>query len=155
AGFLSQAELFILDEPMSGLDPLGRRDIRELILGLAGEGKTIFFSSHVIPDVEAICTEVGIIRHGKIVGNGPIGGFLSKGPLRTEIGVQGVPVESLKGIADLVGMQAMPDGFRLVVTGQESVTRTLERLLALRATILWVTPIRPSLDEIFAQEEKS
>ena len=65
-------EFLILDEPMSGLDPLGRKKMRELILQLASEGRTIFFSSHVIPDVEAMCTQVGILKKGRLIGCGPI-----------------------------------------------------------------------------------
>src|SRR5271170_1238790 len=73
---LHDPEFLVLDEPMSGLDPLGRKDIRELITKLAADGRTILFSSHVIPDVEAICDQVALIQLGKIIGCGPIGTLL-------------------------------------------------------------------------------
>ncbi len=60
-------ELVILDEPMSGLDPIGRKIVRDLIFSLKNEGKTIFFSTHILPDVEKLCDRVGIIVNGKLV----------------------------------------------------------------------------------------
>jgi ABC-2 type transport system ATP-binding protein len=70
-------EFLILDEPMSGLDPLGRKEIRELILQLAAQGRTVFFSSHVISDVEATCDRVALIQKGKLVEEGPMDQFRS------------------------------------------------------------------------------
>ncbi len=69
---INDPELVILDEPMSGLDPIGRKEMRELILGLKAQGKTIFFSSHIIHDVEVICDRVSILAHGKLVALGRI-----------------------------------------------------------------------------------
>lgn len=67
---LHDPQFLLLDEPMSGLDPMGRRDIRNLIRKLAKEGRTIFFSSHSIPDVKALCTDFAIIEKGKILRSG-------------------------------------------------------------------------------------
>ncbi len=67
-----EPELLILDEPMSGLDPLGRRDVRDLIDGLRASGRTVFFSTHIVPDVEAICDRVGILNGGRLVAVGRI-----------------------------------------------------------------------------------
>ena len=69
---LSDPALVILDEPMSGLDPLGRREMRDIILKLKSEGKTIFFSSHIIHDVEMICDRIGILARGKLLCMGRI-----------------------------------------------------------------------------------
>jgi len=69
---INDPDLIILDEPMSGLDPIGRKEMRELILGLKAQGKTIFFSSHIIHDVEMICDRVGILAHGKLLTVGRI-----------------------------------------------------------------------------------
>lgn len=65
-------ELVILDEPMSGLDPIGRKEVRDLILGLRDQGKTVFFSTHIISDVEMICDRVGILAKGKMLSLGRI-----------------------------------------------------------------------------------
>src|SRR5205823_307559 len=68
-----------LDEPMSGLDPIGRKQIRDLILGLKDRGKTVFFSTHIIPDVEMICDRVGLIVKGKMLATGRIDELVSRG----------------------------------------------------------------------------
>jgi len=69
---INDPELVILDEPMSGLDPIGRKEMRELMRALKSQGKTIFFSSHIIHDVEVICDRVGILVHGKLLAIGRI-----------------------------------------------------------------------------------
>lgn len=75
---LHDPELLILDEPMSGLDPIGRREIRQLIQDLKAKGTTIFFSSHVVSDVEAVCDDVIAIQKGKVLGCGPISEVASR-----------------------------------------------------------------------------
>ncbi len=144
-------EFLVLDEPMSGLDPLGRKEIRELILTLASEGRTIFFSSHIIPDVEAICDQVAVIRKGSLLGCGPIGQFLSQGPLKTEIAFSSVTEERAGSIGELASMRKIPGGICASVSSQDSVSRVLAELLRLNAKILWVTPIRPTLESIFEE----
>ncbi|OFZ78806.1 MAG: hypothetical protein A2583_09635 [Bdellovibrionales bacterium RIFOXYD1_FULL_53_11] len=148
---LHDPEFLVLDEPMSGLDPLGRKEMRELIVGLAAGGRTIFFSSHIITDVEAICDNVAVINKGRMIGCGPIGEFLSKGPVKTEIAFAGVDAAAARGIDGLEQVREMPDGIRALVPGQEAVGRALTQLLDLKARILWVNPVRPSLEEIFEQ----
>ena len=68
---INDPEVVILDEPMSGLDPLGRRDVRALILRLRDRGCTVFFSSHVLSDAEALCSRVAIVANGRLVGDRP------------------------------------------------------------------------------------
>jgi ABC-2 type transport system ATP-binding protein len=69
---INDPEIVMLDEPMSGLDPVGRKELRELILGLKSEGKTIFFNTHILSDVEALCERVGILANGKLVAYGKV-----------------------------------------------------------------------------------
>jgi ABC-2 type transport system ATP-binding protein len=69
---VNEPEVVFLDEPMSGLDPLGRRDVRELILKLRAEGRTVFFSSHVLSDAEALCSRVAILAKGRLVVSGSV-----------------------------------------------------------------------------------
>lgn len=148
---LHDPEFLVLDEPMSGLDPLGRKEMRELIVKLATQGRTIFFSTHVIPDVEAICDQVALIRSGRLVGYGPIGQFLSQGPLQVEIGLSGVNMENARALQGFDSVREIPDGIRGVAAGQEAVDRVLQHVISARATVLWVTPIRPSLEELFVK----
>jgi ABC-2 type transport system ATP-binding protein len=71
--------IYILDEPMSGLDPLGRRLITEVILGLRQQGKTVFFSSHILSDVERLCDRIGILNKGELLFSGEAGAFVQDG----------------------------------------------------------------------------
>jgi ABC-2 type transport system ATP-binding protein len=149
---LHDPEFLVLDEPMSGLDPMGRKEMRELILKLASEGRTVFFSTHVIPDVEAICDQVALIQKGKLIGCGPIGQFLAQGPLQTELAFSGVGLEQVRGWSEFTSVREMPDGIKAVVPGQEAAQSALAKLIAAKAQILWVTPIRPSLESLFGFE---
>lgn len=146
---LHDPEFLVLDEPMSGLDPVGRKEMRELIVNLASEGRTIFFTSHVISDVEAICDQVALIQKGKMIGCGPIGKFLSQGPLATEIAFSGVTPDRAKAIQEFVQFREISDGIRATVSGQDAVTEALKKLMQMDAKILWVNPIRPSLENFF------
>ncbi|MEB3187135.1 MAG: ABC transporter ATP-binding protein [bacterium] len=78
---VNDPELVFLDEPMSGLDPVGRRELREIILELKSEGKTIFFNSHILSDVEALCERVGILSRGKLVSYGSVKDLTRQGSL--------------------------------------------------------------------------
>jgi ABC-2 type transport system ATP-binding protein len=150
---LNDPEFLVLDEPMSGLDPLGRKEMRELILSLATEGRTIFFSSHVIPDVEAICDQVALIQKGRLIGCGSITSFLSQGPVQTEIAFSQVDAGTAEKTGRFENIRTIPDGVRATVSGQSETTAALKDLLALRAQILWVSPIRPSLENFFVPNE--
>jgi ABC-2 type transport system ATP-binding protein len=82
---MNDPELVVLDEPMSGLDPVGRKDVRELIRSLRDAGRTVFFSTHILPDVEAICDRIAIISGGVVGDVGPVGRLLDAKVLGTEI----------------------------------------------------------------------
>jgi ABC-2 type transport system ATP-binding protein len=142
-------EFLVLDEPMSGLDPVGRKEIRELILQLAKEGRTIFFSTHVIPDVEMICDSVAMIRKGELVGCGPISQYLSRASNPVEIAFSGVGVDKVSTYGSFSGIRETPEGIRATLASDREVDGTLKNLLGAGASILWVNPIRPSLEEAF------
>src|SRR5262249_9381696 len=89
---LHEPQLVILDEPMSGLDPMGRADIRDLIVELRNSGKTIFFSTHIIPDVEVICDRIGLVNHGRMIAEGGVHALLDAARSKTtEVLVTGLP----------------------------------------------------------------
>lgn len=142
-------EFLVLDEPVSGLDPVGRKEIRELILKLARDGRTIFFSSHVIPDVEAICDSVAMIRKGELIGCGTISHFLSRETNPVEIAFSGIPAEKAKELAKFTLLREMSEGIRATVGSENEVDGALKRVIDSGGKILWVTPIRPSLEDAF------
>lgn len=149
-------EVLILDEPMSGLDPLGRRMIRELILLLHGQGKTIFFSSHVLGDVEQICNRVGILVKGRLTTQGRLDELLGRRVNRVEIIAEGLSEEA----ASVLGPRS--DGTRESEQGRHFFANDMETANALAAEILQCggklvefTPIRESLEAYFMREQEN
>lgn len=87
---VNDPEVVFLDEPMSGLDPVGRRELRDIILDLKREGKTIFFNSHILSDVEALCDRVGILHAGKLVACGSVRELTESGGNLEDVFIQAV-----------------------------------------------------------------
>ena len=148
-------DILILDEPMSGLDPIGRKEIRDLICLLAQKGKTIFFSSHVISDVEAICDRLALIHHGKLVVSGLIQDFLSKGIQGTEIGISGLNAEKLRCLGPVKALEILPQAIRLEVSRPEDTQQVIRCVIENGGKIEWVTPQRPSLEDWLVNEVKA
>src|SRR5215469_15034898 len=88
---LHDPKLVFLDEPMSGLDPMGRREVRDLMEQLKHEGKTVFFSTHILSDAEALCDRVAIIHHGELRGIGVVNDLRSSSSEKSEVVWQGAP----------------------------------------------------------------
>jgi ABC-2 type transport system ATP-binding protein len=144
---LHEPEFLVLDEPMSGLDPIGRKEMRELIIGLAQEGKTIFFSTHVIPDVEAICDQVALIQKGRIKG------CLAQGEDETEIVFSGKSKEEISKLGFFSQIREIPDGLKVQLPTKD-VNMAISKLVQMDASLLWVNPIRPSLESYFETAEE-
>jgi ABC-2 type transport system ATP-binding protein len=120
-------EVVILDEPMSGLDPIGRRQIRDLILKLRDQEKTVFFSTHIIPDVEMICDRVGIIVRGKLIASGQ----LSK----------------IKDLSTRILQQAKR--FLIVLPTPDKLEEVLTILRSHGGRLISVSPQKGSLEDLF------
>jgi ABC-2 type transport system ATP-binding protein len=147
-------ELVILDEPMSGLDPVGRKQIRDLILNLREQGKTVFFSTHIIPDVEVMCDRVGIVVKGRLLAAGRVDELVSHATTRSvEVVCEGIQVEDMPAITRLASRVYQRGGQGLIVLPDPN---TLDDLLAvIRAAggrLLSVTPQKGSLEELFFQQ---
>jgi ABC-2 type transport system ATP-binding protein len=151
---VNDPELVILDEPMSGLDPLGRRDVRSLILDLRDRGCTIFFSSHVLSDAEALCDRVAILAKGRLVTDGRLTEMLAFRARGWELIVAGA--------SDTAIERARPAARRIVRIGQGrySLELPLEpapeallgQLTAMGAHLVSLNPLRETLEDFFVQQ---
>jgi ABC-2 type transport system ATP-binding protein len=136
---------------MSGLDPVGRREIRELLLRLKSEGRTVFFSSHIIPDVEVVCDRVGILVEGRLVAQGPLDEIRGVRIASIEVTASRVPPEMMGALDYLLVTHPVPRGERLLLTVKDeaALAELLGRLLEAKAAIHAIAPHRESLEEYF------
>lgn len=149
-------ELVILDEPMSGLDPIGRKQVRDIILHLREQGKTVFFSSHIIPDVEMICDRVAIVMQGKLFASGRVDELVNHGHTRSvEIVCEGIQADKIAAIKENAqriwqrGNQSL-----IVLEKHHHVEVILDAIRRLRGTLISVIPQKGSLEELFMVERQ-
>src|SRR4030095_13040567 len=147
---LNEPEFVILDEPMSGLDPVGRREVRDIILSLKAAGRTVFFSTHILSDTELICDRVGILSKGELKAVGRVSDLLGPQILHWEVAFSGVDPAALPGIASVVSRER---GETLVTASDEQAMRALVgAILAGGGRLQSVTPQRERLEDIFLRE---
>jgi ABC-2 type transport system ATP-binding protein len=151
---INDPELVIFDEPMSGLDPLGRRDVRALILRLRDRGTTVFFSSHVLSDAEALCSRVAILANGRLVTAGRVHemvAFQIHGWELVAAKVNETLVRSLEGRARRV--VAIGEGRYTIELPHETPPEwILAELTAAGATLVSLNPIRETLEDFFVRQ---
>jgi ABC-2 type transport system ATP-binding protein len=144
---LHDPEVVFLDEPMSGLDPVGRREVRDIILELKSQGRTIFFSTHILSDAEMLCDRVAVLLEGKLRGVGSPGEIVSMEvqgmEILFEVGKERTLPANIAARAKNIGNR-----YRIEVAEQE-LYAVLEQLRGCEGRILSVAPLRPSLEDYF------
>lgn len=146
-------EVLFLDEPMSGLDPLGRREVRDLIVGLRARGKTIFFSSHILTDVEAMCDRVAILNRGRLIDSGRLSEILKLRGSEMEAVVSGVGEDTLAEMrAFAISVLPTPEGARVRLLDDQAIAQLLEITRRANGRIVSINPVRESLEELFIRE---
>ncbi|MBI4637915.1 MAG: ABC transporter ATP-binding protein [Candidatus Rokubacteria bacterium] len=153
---VNDPEVIVLDEPMSGLDPIGRREVRDLIASLRAQGTTVFFSSHILADIEVLCDRVGILQRGRLAHLGRLGDLqrVDAGG-RLEITVTGVrPDEIGTTLQTLDGARvtATPGGARVEVASERDVDQALRAIRRCGGRLVSVQPVRQSLEDLFVRE---
>lgn len=145
---LNDPDLVILDEPMSGLDPLGRKEIRDIIVDMKKAGKTVFFSTHILPDVEMICDRVGIIREGRIMNVGTLEEILHAAIQGVEVTVKGVKFPDLpsEGVIEKVVRGEL---LHIILDDASRVDNLIRVALGKGGSVIEVAPRRESLESYF------
>jgi ABC-2 type transport system ATP-binding protein len=153
AALVADPELLILDEPMSGLDPVGRKEVRDLIFEERRAGRTIFFSTHILSDVETLCDRVTILRMGEVVVSGRLGDLLRRDVQRTDLVVAGAS-EQFEQSCQAEGQVTRRIGDRLVIEieGKSRVNELLRRALDAGVSVVEVTPRHETLEDLFVRE---
>ncbi|MBZ5652057.1 MAG: ABC transporter ATP-binding protein [Acidobacteriia bacterium] len=147
---LHDPRVLFFDEPMSGLDPMGRREVRDLMEQLKHEGKTIFFSTHILSDAEALCDRVAVIHQGELRGVGAVADLTSSVHGKVEVVWQGTAVPaSLRALG--AECHITGDTVRAVLSEANQDT-ALEALRRERMRLISVTPVRTSLEDYFIQK---
>ena len=156
---INEPEIVFLDEPMSGLDPIGRREIRELIASLREQGTTVFMSTHILSDIEALCDNVAILRRGKLAATGKLDDLLNDAGEQQvfEINIKGVAAEELRaGLEDIAGAEifAKANGANIQVTEESDIDKILKITREKGGRLVSIQPVRQSLEELFVKETK-
>ncbi|HXP19281.1 MAG TPA: ABC transporter ATP-binding protein [Streptosporangiaceae bacterium] len=151
AGLLRPRDLMILDEPTNGLDPQGTREIRSLVKQIAADGTTVFVSSHLLAEVEQICSHVGVMSTGKLVFQGTLTGLRSRGDsrirIRTTEPARAAEVLAAIGLTEITTADAEVSA----ALGEHPPERINARLVHADVPVAGLETIRPSLEDLFVE----
>jgi ABC-2 type transport system ATP-binding protein len=152
AALVHDPELLVLDEPMSGLDPVGRKEVRDLIVEEKNRGRTVFFSSHILSDVEMLCDRVCILRQGEVAVSGSLRELLGAGKRRNEVTIGGASDALREALAPLAHVtRAVGDLLVMEVDGDAQVRAVAERAFAEGARLESVAAKRETLEDLFVR----
>ena len=148
---INDPEIVFLDEPMSGLDPVGRREVRDLIASLRDEGKTVFMCSHILSDIQVLCDRVAILKNGKLAQVGHLDELrqTTHGPQHMEVLATGTDTETLKQHLPEAEIAPTPRGLRIEIASEDQIEEVLTALRKAGGKIVSVQPVKQSLEELF------
>jgi len=155
---VNDPEIVFMDEPMSGLDPIGRREVRDLLLSLRAKNKTVFFSSHILSDVEALCDRAAVLSRGKLVRCGTVQELAGAQDSALEVVAIGVDASEVERFSDsmstLESATATPTGVHLVLSDDSEVEQALAAIRRSGGKLVSINPRRRSLEDIFSISEE-
>ncbi len=145
-------ELVILDEPQSGLDPFGRKEVRDLLFELKRAGKTVILSSHILPDVEAVCDRVAVIHQGELKEIGTLHELTSERVESIEIMIRKLSAAALPAELHVKSVETRGDLLLIKIGGDEDLQRVLNQVWSAGGEVFSVVPQRESLEDVFMRD---
>jgi ABC-2 type transport system ATP-binding protein len=147
---VNNPEIVFLDEPMSGLDPVGRREVRDLIASLRSEGKTVFMCSHILSDIEVLCDNIAILKKGKLAHVGSLDELRAREGSLIEIIATGTDEATLKRhLSDGAAVIADSSGLRIHIQDEQELDTVIAALRKAHGKVVSVQPVRQSLEDLF------
>jgi len=143
----NEPSLVLLDEPLGGLDPLGRKEMRDIIVRLKQEGKTVFLSSHILQDIEMICDRVAIIINGQVINQGTLHDLVSEKILFTEIILSGLSANELKGLGERFSYHG--EKTLLKVFEEDKIEKIMDLIQKRKGQIHSLIPRTQTLEDLF------
>jgi len=150
---INNPTLVLLDEPLGGLDPVGRKEMRDVIVKLKEEEKTVFLSSHILQDIEMICDRVAILVEGEIINQGSLQDLISEKVLFTEVTLSGVDLNDLGGLGQLYS--AAGERILLRVFDEDKIEEVFQRVKEKKGRIHTLIPRTETLEDLFVGVVKS
>jgi len=150
---LNEPDVLFLDEPMSGLDPLGRREVRALILELRDQGRTIFFSSHILSDAEVLCSRVAIVAKGRLAATGTLAELHQFTVLGWELVVAALPSSVLESLTPRVRRMTRiaGDRYSIEISSDARPDQMLAEVMAAGGRLVSLNPLRETLEDFFVR----
>ena len=147
---INNPEIVFLDEPMSGLDPVGRREVRDLVASLRTEGKTVFMCSHILSDIEVLCDSVAILKAGRLAHAGSLDELRVRESSLIEIIATDVAADALKRQLEVSAtVTTTASGVRIEVSDEKEVDAVIAALRSVNGKLVSVQPVRQSLEDLF------
>ncbi len=151
---VNDPQVVFMDEPMSGLDPIGRREVRDIISSLRDQGKTVFFSTHILSDVEVLCDRVAILRQGKLAGYGRLCDLQKQSDRSMEVVAHNVDadgIEQLRTIA--VAVRETASGVNIRISSEEDLEKVIQSVHRHKGSIVSAYPIKTLLEDFFSRDK--
>lgn len=150
---VNDPQIVFMDEPMSGLDPIGRREVRDIISSLRDQGKTVFFSTHILSDVEVLCDRVAILRQGKLAGYGRLCDLQKQSDMSMEVvahNIDSAGIEQLRKVA--VTVRETASGANIRISSEHDLETIIQIVHQHNGSIISAYPIKTLLEDFFSRE---
>ena len=154
---INDPQIVFMDEPMSGLDPIGRREVRELIAGLRAKGTTVFMSTHILSDVEALCDEVAILRKGRLAAAGKLEDLLASEDKHRSFeiqfrGISGEELQSVLASAATLSVTGNAGSATVQVPDESDIENVIRLARSAGGTLISINSVKQSLEDLFVRE---